>query len=203
MKRVYVCLSLFIPLLCSCILHVPVRPHAPGKIDIYKPPKAPVGFADVEEPEDSGADGFVMSGGLLVWDGWYLDPANQGELDVGGLDIELSVYWCIEDWDEQPKKTGLDLYPRWTLGLNVGFNLYRPVENSTFNSFYVEAQLAFFGTGIAFGYTRRTLEELHGFQASMTLLGGFYLRWIYLSNGNWEILYGLNLKLPVLFSWRR
>ncbi|MCB9639429.1 MAG: hypothetical protein H6727_11105 [Myxococcales bacterium] len=188
-------------LLSGCTVHFPAKVVS-GRIDVMKPPKY-IEQPQIVEPEDPGRDSLIVSPGLMWAGGWFWpDDRQLPQKDVARFSIELSLQWSpAKVWEAI---FFLPAFPTWTLGINLGMDLYDSSMTHNVGAVYVEGQFLLFGLGaLAVGYAWNFAEEKHGPQLSLLLLSLLYVRATYLFEHGWGLQLGVCWKLPIIWTWAR
>jgi len=156
--------------------------NALGHVKIEEPPRSPESRR-VEQPADPGVRIVWLNAGILAGVGAKLSSPSRAAYGVGG---EVSLHVGASDHSTDT------LFPRRSLGLNVGTNV---VDSSVRGGgpSYAEAQLMLDGFWTAGGWAYDFVGQAQGPQATIGF-GPLYLRYRQLFDRDGSILMGLAIK---------
>lgn len=199
--------ALVILAIAGCHFHRDV--NAPGVIDPLAPPRD-LSSRQPEYPGDPGEHRLMLTSGVLggggggtISEGGFVDLAAEVTLSYGDSDVthnDLASTLFI------PRGA---VIPPTSYGVSLGFSALRFTKDkltdetiTRVGALYVEGQrswaLAGFGAGWAYDpETGSTGPQAHGFFAV------YFARARVLFGEGWEIMGGLQLKIPTTWVWRR
>ncbi len=136
-------------------------------------------------------------------------PRTGGRAKNADAGVETTIAFCPRSLDASPPSGDL---PRVELpsgifyGLNLGLSIAER-QGGAVGPAYVEAQVALsldLGAylGTAAGWAADFDEGHHGPQVT-AFLGPFYMRVTHLLRDSTNLLFGITLKLPLVFAWER
>jgi hypothetical protein len=201
--------GLLLFLAAGCVIHG--ARNAPGIVKLSEPPKK-LRCQETEQPEDPGERVITFSTGVLFGGGPGLGRTG-GTQDIYALALETSIHYGSRSRSHRGDPPLLPLltdryYPKRSVALNLGWRLLEREEDGSagIGPGYAELQLfamdALF-SGVAAGWAVDVGEKVHGPQFTLFSLGMLYARVVYLMDRGTDLIFGMQVKLPVTWIWSR
>jgi hypothetical protein len=195
-------------LLGGCMVHLPK--NAPGRIDPRQPPAQPA-CREVETPGDPGEHQVTLSTGVLLGGGGAFGRP-PGEKGMMALSVETTLHWgqrATSHNENPPLFPGLSdrYYPPRSFAVTLGAQLLEAGDwGRRVGHLYAEFQVFAIdklASGAALGWAVDPQNGHTGPQVTLFTMGILFVRFDYLIHGGAQLTGGMQLKIPVSWTWSR